>query len=116
MTRMLSALVVALLLATTAAAVDYTAFEQITVANTAIGVTTATVVAGSGHPQANMATCRLETAEIRYRIDGTAPTTTVGTLLEIGDTLVLRGPDVLLRFSAIRTGGTSGVLDCTYNS
>jgi hypothetical protein len=39
-----------------------------------------------------MATCRLETAEIRYQVDGTAPTTTVGTLLEVGDVLTAQRP------------------------
>lgn len=117
MKRILCGLLAALgVVAVVRAAVDYTAFEQITVANSAIGLTSATIVQGSGHVQANTATCRLETAQIRYRIDGTAPTTTVGTLLEIGDSVILRGTDVLLKFSAIRTGGSSGVLDCTYSS
>lgn len=114
--RLAAAVALAVLVAVTAQAVDYLAFEQITVAGTAGGVTAATVTSGNGHPQANTATCRLETAEIRYRIDGTAPTASVGTLLEIGDVLVLQGLDVILRFSAIRTTSTSAVLDCTYAS
>jgi hypothetical protein len=114
--RILGALGVALLLASTARAVEYTAFEQITVGNAATGVTRSLVVAGNGHMQANLMTCRLETAQVRYRYDGTAPTSSVGTLLEIGDVLVIRGLDVILKFQAIRTGSTSGVLDCTYTS
>lgn len=55
----------------------------------------------------------LETAQIRYRLDGTAPTTTVGHLLEIGERLILEDHDEVKRFLAIRTGGTSGTLPVT---
>jgi hypothetical protein len=58
---------------------------------------------------------RLETAQIRYTVDGvTAPTTTVGTLLEIGESLLLWGTQDIQNFKAIRTGGSSGVLDVHY--
>lgn len=93
---------------------QYLAFEQITVAATAIGIT-ATVIqpGGSGtQPQATVGSCRLETAQVRYTVNGTTPTTTVGTQLEIGDTVILNGTDILRLFRAIRTGGTSGVLNC----
>jgi hypothetical protein len=92
----------------------YLAFEQITVAGTAIGFTAATV--NGSDAQATVAMCRLRTAEISYRFDGGTPTSSVGTLLEVGDTLTLTGHDVLLKFLAIRTTGTSGQLDCTYSS
>lgn len=93
---------------------QYVAFEQVTVAAASIGLTAATINSGSGHPQAEKAVCRLEQAQIRYRLDGTAPTTTVGTLLEIGDVLTLSGNDMLQRAQFIRTGGTSGILNCHY--
>lgn len=94
----------------------YFGYEQITVANTAIGFTTAKIVEGGGHPQATRAYCRLETAEIRYRVDGGTPTTTVGTLLEPGDALEIPDPIQIPQFLAIRTGATSGSLSCTYSS
>lgn len=97
-------------------AVDYVAYEQITVGSSAIGFTTTLIVQGNGHPQANLATCRVETAQIRYRIDGTAPTSSVGTVLNDGDTFVLQGLDLLLRFQVIRTSSTSGALTCHYTS
>lgn len=98
-------------------AVSYINFEQVTVANSSIGFTATKVEPNGtgGTPQATIASCRLETAEIRYQIDGTAPTTTVGTLLEIGDILTVTGHDSIMRFRAIRTGATSGVLSCTYS-
>lgn len=96
---------------------NYLAFEQLTVDNTSGGKSfTAAKITPSGQMMATTATCRLETAEIRYTIDTTAPTSSVGTLLEPGDTLVLSGHDVLLNFRAIRTGATSGTLDCTYSN
>jgi hypothetical protein len=97
--------------------VSYIAFEQVTVANTSIGFTATKVEPNGtgGAPQATMATCRLETAEIRYQVDGTAPTTTVGTLLEVGDVLTLNGHDSIMRFRGIRTGASSGVLSCNYS-
>jgi hypothetical protein len=100
-----------------AQSVSYFAFEQITVANSAVGFTSTKVEpdGSSGSRKATLAECRLETAEIRWRIDGLAPTTTVGTLLEPGDQLVLAGHDVIMRFQAIRTGATSGVLSCNYS-
>jgi hypothetical protein len=47
-------------------------------------------------------------------LNGSAATSSVGTLLEVGDVLPIVGHDVLVNFSAIRTTGTSGQLDCTY--
>ena len=94
---------------------SYIAFEQLTVANS-VKTLTASKITPSGQAMATQAVCRLETAEIRYTVDTTTPTTTVGTLLEPGDTLTLNGHDVLSNFQAIRTGATSGVLACTYTA
>lgn len=111
MKRVLLALtLVALLVVPLSAA--YAKFEAVPVANAAIGLTAANLTASGGHPQANWAECRLETAEIRYTVDGTTPTSTVGTLLEVGDVVQITGNDNLLRFLAIRTGASSGQLDC----
>ena len=57
---------------------------------------------------------RLETAQIRWTVDGTAPTTTVGTLLEIGETIEFETRAELTWFKAIRTGGSSGTLQVEY--
>jgi hypothetical protein len=107
----------ALLLAATVSlvAVTYSSDEQITVANTAIGFTAAKITP-SGQVQATYALCRLETAEIRYSITMTTPTSSVGTLLEPGDVLVVQGHDVMAVFKAIRTTATSGQLDCSYTA
>ena len=57
--------------------------------------------------------CRLETAQIRWTIDGTAPTSSVGTLLEVGETLTISNPGDIKNFRAIRTG-SSGSLRCIF--
>lgn len=93
----------------------YVGFEQLTVAASSIGFTTGKITP-TGLPMATSVSARLETAQIRYTIDGTVPTTSVGTLLEIGDVLTLTGHDVLMQFRAIRTGAVSGVLDSTFSA
>lgn len=112
-----AALVVAILLAAVASlsAYSYIGFEQITVANTALGFTAAKITP-PGRPEATQASCRLETAEIRWRIDGLPATTTVGILLQPGDVLTVTGHDVMATFSMIRTTATSGLLSCNYSA
>jgi len=119
MKRLLSPLAIVLLCVSMASAATYVAYESITVATTAIGFTAATINNTTGvHLAATQAVCRLETAQIRYMVDGTttvSSSTGAGMLLEIGDTIILSDNDVLNRFRAVRTGATSGVLKCTYS-
>lgn len=86
--------------------------EAITVADTAIGATAATI-ADSTRGAANYAIFGpLATAPVRYRFDA-VPEAATGALLEVGDTLICRGAEVSqVRF--IRTGSTSGVLFAQY--
>lgn len=86
-------------------------YESITVANTAIGLST-TSYAPVGQ-QMGMCLARLETAEVRYRMDGTAPTTTEGMLLEPGDTVTLGTSGQMVDAKFIRTGAVSGILKVT---
>lgn len=115
MTKRLTLLFVLLFTVSLSAQWTYLAYEQITVAATSIGIT-ATTLQPNGvntQPQARVGSCRAETGQMRYRVDGVAPTASVGTLIEIGDIVALQGPDVLRNFRAIRTGATSGVLNCS---
>lgn len=88
------------------------ATEQITVAASAIGFTPSRIQG------ATTAFCRLETAEIRYEFGGPTVTTTVGFLWEPGEEKTIQNtpqvPNAMTTFNAIRTGGTSGQLDCKY--
>ncbi len=86
-------------------------YETITVASLAIGFT-ASILAASPKPKKVFIT--VESARIRYRIDGTDPTDAIGHILDPMDTLVLEGYSQLNNFKAIRTGTTSGTLQVTY--
>lgn len=84
------------------------AYESITVAATAIGGTAATYL------DAVAAEISLETDDVRFRVDGTAPTAAEGHLIESGDIVILESPNDIAGFRAIRTGAISGVLKVTY--
>ena len=58
----------------------------------------------------------VETASIRYWIDGSTPTTIEGHLLNAGDWLELDTTDSLAKFRAIRTTDVSATIQCTYLS
>jgi hypothetical protein len=109
--RLISFLLVLALAAPLAASqVQVKTFEQLTVAGTAVGITAA-ILSPDGQQQINRCSVRLETAQIRYRWDGTNPTASVGTILDVGETLPINGFDVAQSIRFIRTGSTSGVLD-----
>jgi len=86
-------------------------FEQLTVAASATSLAEATRFTGG--KMATRCVGVLETASIRIRVDGTAATASVGTLVPVGAFVDIRGVDNVRRFSAFRTGGTSGVLPLT---
>ena len=88
-------------------------FDSLTVDATAGGVTWPPAYMSTYQPHYVIAD--LEDAEIRYTVDGTAPTTTVGHKLDVGDRLILEGNEVP-QFKAIRTGGVSGALKYTMYS
>jgi hypothetical protein len=84
-------------------------YESVTVANTAIGLTAGTY----GANIYALITC--ETAQIRFRIDGTNPTASEGHILNPGDILKLDSNADIAAFKAIRTGATSGVIKVSYS-
>lgn len=119
MRRIMSAILVAIALAVNLSAVRYVAFEGKTIDNAAGGTAfTVTKLQPNGantDPQATQASCRLESAAIRYTIDGTPPVAgTTGTLLQVGDYLTISGADLLRAFRAIRDTAVSGFLDCNF--
>ena len=85
------------------------AYESVTVADSAIGLTSGT------YGDATKAEMTLETAQIRVRKDGSDPTSSEGHVVEIGDVIVLNSAADLATFKAIRTGAVSGVLKITYS-
>ena len=84
------------------------AYESVIVADSAVGFTAATLA------RATAAFVTLETAQVRFRYDGTNPTSSEGHLMDIGDSIRIKGPNNIKNFKAIRTGSTSGVLKVTF--
>lgn len=103
-------------------AVAYTAYEQITVSGIPTALTSSKINAGSGHPQAYSALCRSETSQFRWTTDPASAvnmfvaSTSVGALLQVGETLALVGNDQLNNLRLIITGNAVGQLDCHYFS
>lgn len=56
----------------------------------------------------------VETAEIRFTTDGTAPTATVGHKVGPGYVIELDSSEDIVAFRAIRVGSTSAVIQATY--
>lgn len=72
------------------------AFEKLTV-NTATALTAATYGNSVGG-----ALITVETDQVRFRTDGTAPDSTTGHLLNVGDVLVLSSPSDVQRVKFIK--------------
>lgn len=83
------------------------AYEELSVGAVAVGFTAATIKetgvatwADRRPAQAALVTC--ETNTIRFRLDGTAPTASVGHALIAGDSLWLDGMHAIANFKAIQ--------------
>lgn len=87
-------------------------YEAVTVDDTAGGVALTSAEYGT----CLLAYISVETAPIRFTIDGTAPTTSVGHLVTPGNDIVLTSNEDIAAFRAIRTGAVSAVIQCTYSS
>jgi hypothetical protein len=92
---------------------DTFARETITVAGTAVGVTAATARTAFSDA-AKVAVLSVETAPIRFTVDGTAATTSVGFLLNPGDTVTITGRGDIESLSMIRTTSTSASVQAAY--
>ena len=82
-------------------------YENLTVADSSVGFDLAKVFSVPG--------CRgieffVDTAQIRYRKDGSAPTSSVGAILNPFSSLKLENPSEIENFRAIRTGTISANL------
>ena len=94
-------------------------FASVTVddASTSITASVTGTATRAGEPavvrRAQRALVTVATAQIRFRYDGTAPSSTVGHLAEAGDKLEILGYDNILNFRAIRTTATNATLSIT---
>ena len=85
--------------------------EAVTVDNTAGGV----ALTPAKYAGCRSAFITVEDAQLRWTIDGTAPTTTVGHVANPADIIDLVSAEDMAAFRAIRTGSTSAKLYCTYS-
>jgi len=87
--------------------------EVVTFDNTSGGVgLSATTITVAGR-QMQFCSGVLETAPIRFYYDGTAPTSSDGQPLSVGQALTLTGFTSISRFRGIRQSSTSGVIRFT---
>lgn len=117
--RVLFAALVAAVLSTTVHAWSYLAYDQFTVSTSIVTMTAAKISPAGVFPQPNVATCFLESAEIRYSIDPPAQTTisaSVGMIWPVSTEKTFTGHDALVNFRAIRDGASDGKLNCTVSA
>lgn len=82
-------------------------FEEITVSGAAQALTVPT--------RAMEAVCQVQGEKVRIRVDGVAPTATVGLLLDDVDLVTVRGVTDLGNFKIIlNSGSTTAKLACQY--
>lgn len=106
--------VLLLLSAGTAAEAQVAVDEALTIDATAGGVALASATRDpAGRRQAVYCTGVLETGQIRMLDNGDAPTTTVGTLVDIGATIELFQHNYIAAARFIRTTSTSGAVHFT---
>ena len=62
----------------------------------------------------NFAQVKVETAAIRYRIDGTDPATAEGVLISAGDAFTIYGNDALNIIKMVEATSTDAVINVSY--
>ena len=62
----------------------------------------------------NFAQIKVETAAIRYRIDGTDPATAEGVLVSAGDAFTVYGEDTLSTIKMVEATSTDAVINVSY--
>jgi len=88
-----------------------TDYESVTVATVSIGFDATPATNNGIKPSA--ATITVETAQLRFRTDGTAPTSSEGHLAGVGDVIELTDRGECDNFRAIRTGASSATIKIT---
>ena len=88
-------------------------YEELTITGAGGGIGfTASILNTQTPPKRVYVTC--ETAQCRFRYDGTAPTSSVGHPLNPFDQIYVEGLSNMKNFKAIKTGSTSALLRCTF--
>ena len=76
--------------------------------------TSAKKLVATTYLDATYAFITVETAAIRFEVDGSEPTSSTGHPVENGDTIELDSASEIQRFSYIRRDGVNGVLSVSY--
>lgn len=90
--------------------IQYASSESITVSTSSVGLTTATI---AGREEAFIT---VESQAVRFWLDGTAPTATVGHVLDAGDILRLDSSESLEDVRFIRRDATDATLRCSFGA
>lgn len=85
-------------------------FEAITIDDSVGGKS----LTSSKYQGASKALITVETSQIRFRVDGAAPTAAVGHIADSDDQITLDSIEEIAKFKAIRTGAISAVINVTY--
>lgn len=98
---------------------DAQAYEKLSTITSSTGFTAAKIQTAGG-AQARAALISVETAAVRFTLDGTTPVVTAtsngtGHLLNAGDSYVIRGANNIKRFRAINAvDGNGALIFCTF--
>jgi len=106
MTRILILCGVLLALASSAAGQRAATFEDLTVSTTSVGITATTIRPSGQGSQNNFCTLYVDGANLRYRFDGTAPTTSVGVVASSGETISIDNTEQAVAIRFIRDDAT----------
>lgn len=91
--------------------VTSSSYEQLTIDATVGGIALTSATYGT-HKKA---TIMIETAQIRFRVDGVeAPTAVIGGLANVSDKIILQSNSEIVNFRAIRTGASSSLITVNY--
>ena len=89
---------------------SYDAFETVTISSSSVALTAATYL------NQRFALITVETNPVRFRLDGTAPTATVGHILNAGDILELSSREQIVSARFIRKDAADATLSVSYGA
>ena len=87
-----------------ASSIHYDADEALTVSNSSVGITVGTAL------NSDRAFITCETASVRFRLDSSAASASVGHILAPGDVLILDSRSQIAAFRAFRKDATDATL------
>ena len=90
---------------------DFYAYEDLSVAGTAVGFTAATLANAASY-----AMVLVENAAVRFTLHGTVPTASSGDMLNVGDRLILEGAAQVSEAKFISRDGGTATLRCHFGS